>query len=436
MKKEELTGREKRRRRRIKSQIMAYTASALIVALAVVGVAFGVRAVIRGVHSYNEKINSALADAEISASQAAQEAEREEAASQQTQTLPQENEAQENPLDALVLSLLQEMTTEEKIAGMFLVSPEEITGVGKVVQAGEGTKKALEENPVGGILYSDKNFKSEEQFAEMIANTKSYAGYPLFLAVQRESDGSKDFGIEGTPKASEMTKEEEVRGVFEGIGDKLSSYGINMNLAPVADVVSEEGNTSLQGRTFGSDAAAAAPLVSAASDALQEKGISAVLKKFPGEGSIDIRQGAKISKTLEELKNSEFLTYQAAIADGVDCIMVSNAKAPEVTGGETPCSMSSVVIQDVLRNTLGFQGIVMTDMMNDKNITAAYSDGDAAVAAILAGADMIAAPADYQKAYEGVLQAVHDGTITEERIQESLVRIYRVKYKHALDTAE
>ena len=93
-------------------------------------------------------------------------------------------------------------------------------------------------------------------------------------------------------------------------------------------------------------------------------------------------------------------------------------------------------IRDTLRNTLGFEGVVMTDMLNDTLITANYSDADAAVSAILAGADILFVPADYQKAYEGVMQAVADGTITEERIQESLMRIYRVKYKHALDNVE
>ena len=270
----------------------------------------------------------------------------------------------------------------------------------------------------------------------MLTNSRAYAKYPMFLAVWQECGDGASFGVAATSKASEITGTEEVRNTYGAIAEKLVSYGVNMNMAPVADVVSEEGNASLQGRTFGSDATTAAPLVKAAVEAMQEKEVSAVLTKFPGEGSIDTSQGMKITKSLEELKNSEFVTYQMAIDNGVDCIMVSHATAPEITGDETPCSLSSVMIQDILRGTLGFDGVVMTDMLNDTNITAKYSDAESAVAAVLAGADILLVPNDYYKAYEGVMQAIADGTITEERIQESLVRIYRLKYKHALDEIE
>lgn len=433
MKKEELTSRELRRRRRIRSQITAYVFLIGMIALVGTGIFFGVRAAVNGIDSYNEKVSDALAEAETSVSE---EVESEATQPSTESVLEEVTEPEITPLDELVTALLQEMTLEEKVAGMFVVAPESITGVGKVIQAGEGTKNALAENPVGGILYAEKNFRSEEQFLEMLTNTRAFSDYPLFLAVQRECGDSQSFGVPATTNASEVSGADEVKSAYTTIAEKLASYGINMNIAPVADVVSEEGNTSLQGRTFGSDAATAAPLVNAAVTALQEKEISAVLTMFPGEGAIDTSQGMTITKTLEELKNSEFLTYQLAIQNGVDCIMVSHATAPEIVGDETPCSLSSVMIQDTLRNMLGFQGVVMTDMLNDKAITSKYNDAEAAVAAIQAGADILFVPNDYFKAYEGVMQAISEGTITEERIQESLVRIYRLKYKHALDEVE
>ena len=441
MKNEELTSREKRRRRRIKSQIIAYIVLGLFIILVAAGILFGIRAAVTGIESYNQEVSDALTEAE---SKAVQESEAEEMSSEymaQEGTMEEMTqdehitEAENEPLDELVNALLAEMTLEEKVAGMFIVTPESITGVGKVVQAGEGTKKALEENPVGGLIYTERNFKSEEQFLEMLTNSRAYAKYPMFLAVWQECGATK-FGVPGTSKASELSGTGAVEEAYGQITDKLAGYGINMNIAPVADVVSEEGNSSLQGRTFGSDAATAAPLVKSAVETIQEKEVSAVLTKFPGEGSVDPSQGMKITKSLEELKNSEFLTYQLAIENGVDCIMVSHATAPEITGDETPCSLSGVVIQDILRTTLGFEGVVMTDMLNDKNITAKYSEAEAAVAAVLAGADILLVPNDYFKAYEGIKKAIEEGTITEERIQESLVRIYRLKYKHALDEVE
>ena len=445
MKKEELTSREKRRRRRIRNQVIAYIVLVLLIILVGSGIFFSIKAAVNAVESYKQEISDALTEAE---SKATQESEAIETSSEtvtqeisteemtQQEQVTESAESEVTPLDELVNALLQEMTLEEKVAGLFVVAPESITGVGKVVQAGEGTKKALEENPVGGMIYTERNYKSDEQFLEMLTNSRAYAKYPMFLAVWQECGASGKFGVFETAKASELKESDAVKEAYGQIADKLAGYGVNMNIAPVADVVSEEGNSSLQGRTFGSDAATAAPLVKAAVEALQEKEVSAVLTKFPGEGSIDVSQGMKITKSLEELKNSEFLTYQMAIENGVDCIMISHATAPEIIGDETPCSLSGVMIQDILRDTLGFKGVVMTDMLNDKNITAKYSEAEAAVAAVLAGADILLVPNDYFKAYEGIMQAIADGTITEERIQESLVRIYRLKYKHALDEVE
>lgn len=440
MRKEELTSREKRRRRRIKSQVIAYGALGLFIILVGAGIFYGIRTTIKGIESYNQEVSNALAEAE---SNVARESESMELSSESvaqdelTEEMIQQEQVTENaPLDELVNALLAEMTLEEKVAGMFIVTPESITGVGKVVQAGEGTKKALEENPVGGMIYTERNYKSDEQFLEMLTNSRAYAKYPMFLAVSQECGADGKLGVFETAKASELTGVDAVKEAYGKIADKLAGYGINMNIAPVADVVSEEGNSTLQGRTFGSDAATAAPLVKAAVEAIQDKDVSAVLTKFPGEGSIDTAQGMKITKSLEELRNSEFLTYQMAIDNGVDCIMVSHATAPEITGDETPCSLSNVIIQDVLRTTLGYEGVVMTDMLNDKNITTKYSEAEAAVAAVVAGADILCMPNDYFKAYEGIMKAIEEGTITEERIQESLVRIYRLKYKHALDEVE
>lgn len=147
--------------------------------------------------------------------------------------------------------------------------------------------------------------------------------------------------------------------------------------------------------------------------------------KFPGKTAE--------TKSLEELKNGELIVYDAAIKSGVDCIMVSHVKANSITGDNTPSSLSSVVIQDILRKTLGFDAVVITDSLSDSAVVDNYSSAEAAVAAIQAGADLLLEPAEYQEAYKGVLQAVSDGTITKERIYESLYRIYRVKYKNALE---
>lgn len=138
---------------------------------------------------------------------------------------------------------------------------------------------------------------------------------------------------------------------------------------------------------------------------------------------------AVTEKTLEDFEATDFPVYRAGIDAGVDFVMVSHLSAPGVTGDNTPSSISSKMITEILRDELGFQGIVITDSMSMTAITDYYTADEAAVKAILAGADMILMPEDFETAYNGVLEAVSNGTLTEERINESLRRIYRVKSK-------
>lgn len=416
--------REKRRRRRIRNQIFAYFTILLFGVAVLVGLYFGVNGVVRYIKNYNNRVSEVIAEAESSAAaELGSEAQQEPS---EPVTVPEEkeysSELPDDPLGDLVNTLLQDLTIEEMVAGMFMVTPEALTGVQTVVQAGDGTKNAITQNPVGGIVYSAKNFKSKEQFEEMLENTKGFSKYPLFMAVTAECGTESSFGIENTKKASEITDADSAGEAYGVIAKTLALYGINMNMAPVAEIVAVDGDSSLQGRTFGSDAAAAAPLVNASVQAMQEKGVSAVLQKFPGSGTG--------SKTLEELKNSEFLIYDAAIKGGTDCIMVSNVCSKGVTGNDVPDSLSGTMITEVLRGELGFDGVVITDALDDAAITQNYTPAEAAVAAIEAGADVLYRPENFDEAYAGVMQAISDGRLTQERIYESLARIYRVKYKN------
>ncbi|MDE7479222.1 MAG: hypothetical protein K2M91_15020 [Lachnospiraceae bacterium] len=409
---DERSNREKRRRRRLKNQILAYLV--LIIIIVLIGGAgyLGVKGVIRYVNNYNDKVDRVIQEAESGAS--VEQGSEADNTADQGSSVEYNEEGYMSPndgdqFDSMIQNLLSGMTIEEMIAGMFIVSPESITGVETAVRAGDGTKTAITQNPVGGIIYKAKNFNASEQFAEMIGNTQSFSKYPLIMAVKAEC-GTADFGLAATAKATELTDTDSVKQAYGSIASALTGYGINMNLAPTAEFLSGGGDAVL--------------LVNAAVQSMQEAGISAALQKFPCADAG--------SKSLEELKDSGFAIYDSAIKNGVDCIMVSHDQANGVTGDDTPSSLSSVMINDVLRNTLGFTGVVMTDYLDDSVITENYSSAEAAVAAIQAGADILLSPENYQEAYEGVLQAVTDGIITQERIHESIYRIYRVKYKNAL----
>ncbi len=346
-------------------------------------------------------------------------------------------------LEQRIEETIAEMTIMEKVAGLFIVTPEAITGVQAAVQAGEGTKDALEEYAVGGLIYFAKNIESKEQLSLMISNTKAYSRYPLFIAVDEEGGSvSRVAGAglaTGQPSAAEIGATGDANNAYvagSNIGAYLSEIGFNVNLAPVADL-SNVADSAMAGRTYGATAAAVSPYVSAMVTGLQEQGVVGCLKHFPGIGSttLDTHQGIAYSeRTAEEFRAEEFQVFKAGMDAGAKMIMVGHitaeglASAQGETGAPLPASLSEAIITGYLRGELGYQGVIITDAMNMSAISEYYSSEQAAVMALKAGCDMVLMPENFLQAYAGVLNAVVDGTISEERINDSLRRIYRIKY--------
>lgn len=430
--------REYRRQRRIRNQRMAI-AGLIISILVLVGVIVG------GIFLISRQTELKKQQQEVEEQLAAIEAEAEasieesaEAEGTAEESAVQEMDTEDEVLDDVVEAVISEMTLEEKVAGLFIVTPESITGVETAVQAGDGTKKALEQYPVGGLIYFTKNIKSEDQIKKMVENSVSYCKFPMFIAVDEEggdvsrlAEGLKldnvgdmaDIGSTGdTTKAYEAMKT---------VGTYMSSYGFNLNFAPVADVLTNGDNTSIGDRSFGSDTTVVSGMVTSAMNGLEEAGVTACIKHFPGLGdaSEDTHNGLTvIDKSLEELKQTELVPFIFAIENGANMIMVGHMSLPQVAGDNTPATMSKEVISDLLRSELGFNGVVITDAMNMGAITEYYSADEAAIRALKAGADMILMPEDFEAAYEGVIAAVKDGTISEDRINDSLKRVFRIKY--------
>jgi len=134
-----------------------------------------------------------------------------------------------------------------------------------------------------------------------------------------------------------------------------------------------------------------------------------------------------LNRTKEELKESELLPFEAAIGAGTEFVMVGHISLPEILTDDTPASLSEDVVTEMLREELGYEGIIITDSMDMGAITDHYTSGEAAVKAVQAGVDMILMPQNFEEAYQGILEAVHQGTISEERIDASIKRILEVK---------
>ena len=339
--------------------------------------------------------------------------------------------------------ILESMTLEEKVCQLFMITPEALTGVGTVVQAGTSTKNAIDQYPVGGLIYFSQNLQDPDQTRTMLANTQQYAkertGFPIFLSVDEEGGqvarvGSNPaFGVEKIGNMSDVGSRGDTQEAYEvgsTIGAYLSDLGFNMDAAPDTDVLTNPDNQVVKYRSFSSDPQLVTEMAALELRGLNEQGIIGMYKHFPGHGGTtdDSHEGyAYVDDTLEELKSGAFVPFQDGIDNGIQVIMVSHISCPNVTGDNTPATLSKMMITDILRNDMGFDGMVITDAMNMGAITARYSSSEAAVAALNAGVDMLLMPEDFQSAYQGVLGAVKDGTVSEERIDESVRRILELK---------
>lgn len=339
--------------------------------------------------------------------------------------------------------VLDSMTLEEKVNQLFMITPEALTGVGTVIQAGDGTREALEEHPVGGLIYFAQNLKDPDQTRTMLENTQEYAsarsGFPIFLSVDEEGGqvarvGSNPaFGVPEIGNMSEVGAGGDTQEAYETgsiIGAYLKDLGFNMDAAPDADVLTNPANEVVKYRSFGSDPELVSRMAAAELKGLNDQGIIGMYKHFPGHGgtTADSHEGyVYVEENLEKLKSGALVPFQDGADNGLRVIMVSHIACPEVTGDNTPATLSRQLVTDLLREDMGFDGLVITDALNMGAITEQYSSGEAAVAALNAGVDMLLMPADFQAAYDGVMAALENGELTEERIDESVRRILEIK---------
>ena len=338
--------------------------------------------------------------------------------------------------------LLDSMTLEEKVYQLFIVTPRALTGFYGVDIAGPATQEALQNYPVGGIIYFSENIYNEGQISDMIRLSQEYARYPLFIGVDEEGgrvSRLSSIGVTDTlePMATYGAQGDtaRVREIGQTLGTQLGSVGFNIDFAPVADVVTNPNNTEIGDRSFSSDPQVAADMVAAMVEGLQSSGTISCLKHFPGHGSTeaDSHEGLSVtSRTLEELQQTELIPFLAGIDAGAEMVMISHMSAPAITGDNTPCDLSPVIVTDLLREEMGFTGVVVTDSHEMGAITNYYGCGEAAVKAIAAGCDIVLMPYNLDEAVGAVLTAIENGELTEARIDESVLRILTLKYRYGI----
>lgn len=351
----------------------------------------------------------------------------------------------------LVQQKLESMTLEQKVAQLFVVTPEQLTGVSQAVVAGSATQRALDDIPVGGLCYFAQNITGSQQLRDLLANTcdiasRSGAGIAPFLTVDEEGGmvarvaNSGYFDVESFSNMAEVgTTGDETKAAYVGttVGTYLHEIGFNVDFAPVADVLTNPRNEVIGLRAFSSDPGVVAQMVSAEVAAMLETGTMPCIKHFPGHGDTagDSHTGAVVSKrTADEIRACEYKPFQAGIEAGCPFVMVGHIETPGLATDGLPASLSKTMITDELRGRLGFEGVVISDSFVMGAITQRYASADVAVRFIQAGGDMILMPENLQEAYRGVLAAVDGGTIEKSRIDESVERILEVKKRAGILT--
>ena len=351
---------------------------------------------------------------------------------------------------------LQRMTLREKVGQLFYVRPEcldttihfnQPSSVDATsddireikLQAVNATMRGVNEKyPVGGVILYAHNIEDEAQLSAFVSQIRTLNGAPL-LCIDEEGGrvariaNNENFDVEKFESMGAIGATGDAQNAYRCgnvIGTYLRRYGFDIDFAPVADVNTNPENIVIGARAFSDDPQVAAPMVVNYLQGLKDAGITGCIKHFPGHGDTqaDTHYGyAQSLKTWNEMLNCEMITFKAGIQWGTQLIMTAHIAAPNVTGADVPATMSPIILQNKLRGELGYQNLIITDAMEMGAITQQYSNAEAAVGTLQAGADIVLGPQNFVEAFDAVVKAVDDGVLTEQRIDQSVRRILKLK---------
>lgn len=332
---------------------------------------------------------------------------------------------------------IDSMTLEQKIGQLFIVGFE-----GDIIN--DEIIDLVKNQEVGGLIYFSRNVLDSNQIITLNNEIKAIKkDIPLFISVDEEGGvvsrvPDEFLKLPSSGYIGKFDDENLSYNIGSIISKELKSLGFNMDFAPVLDIDSNPNNTVIGERAFGNNADIVSKLGIKTMEGLRDGGIIPVVKHFPGHGDTDIdsHYGLPIvTKTLEELNNLEFIPFKNAIENGADVVMVSSIILSSIDS-EYPATMSKKVTTDILRNKLNFDGVIATDDMTMGAIMDNYNLTDAVIMAINAGNDLILVCHGYDdiiKSISAVKDAVSSNIISEERIDESVYRILKLKEKYRVN---
>jgi beta-N-acetylhexosaminidase len=340
------------------------------------------------------------------------------------------------------LEILAEMTTGEKVGQLFITK---ISGAASTSVNGHLLQTLRSFNP-GGVVFYGANVLDDGQVSGFIEELQSASKWPLFISVDEEGGVVSRLGansgvsVTKLPPMSEIGQSASPRKAFEtgeSLGREMRALGFNLNFAPVADVLTNPSRHAPYGagRAFGETADVVCAMAPWFVRGLQGENVSATLKHFPGHGGTaeDSHLGrVYYTADLESLRALELRPFRAGINAGADFVMTAHISLPALTGDDAPATMSREIITGLLKEELGFEGIIISDDMNMAAITRHYPAAEAAEAFIMAGGDMFIFTSFFEAVYGRLMEAVSAGRVPESRIDESALKIIELKIKRGI----
>jgi len=337
-----------------------------------------------------------------------------------------------------IAETINQMTLDEKLGQMMFAG---VSGT----SLQQETKSLIRDYKIGGLILYANNLETPQQTVSLMNDLMTANGtnrLPLFLGTDQE--GGKVVRLPGplknfptNQKIGQINQPQFSYEIGKLLGEQLKAFGFNLDFAPVMDVNSNPNNPIIGDRSFSNKPDIVSQLGIQTMQGLESQQVIPVIKHFPGHGDTSVDSHLelpKVSKSLDDLNKLELIPFKAAIDKGVDVVMVGHILLPKIDQ-QFPSSMSKEIITGLLRNQLGFDGVVMTDDMTMKAITNHFSIGQAAVDSVKAGNDIILIAHEFANvttAIDALKAAVKNGKISEQQINDSVRRIIQLKEKYQL----
>lgn len=340
------------------------------------------------------------------------------------------NDINKDELLEKVNNKLNSMSLDEKIAQLFVVAWRDSDTY-------DDLYRLFRDKKLGGFILFKENMSTYDKTKTLISNLQAYNDIPLIISMDQEGGlvqrlkYLKDVKVTDIPYMYYLgkTKDENLAyQVGKVMARELRTIGVNVVFSPDIDIYSNPKNTVIGKRSFGSDYLLVNKMAGSLAKGLEETGVIPTYKHFPGHGDTDVDSHVDlpiIEKNYEELKDLELQTFSYTVNNNAKLIMVGHIALPNITGDNTPASLSKVLITDILKKDLNYNGLVITDALNMKALTDNYTQEEIIVKAIEAGVDILLMPEDIEKSLECV-----KSNISEERINESVKKILMFKYSY------